>query len=54
MPYNNVISRADAAALIPTEVSAEIIKNVAAQNPLLSLARRLPNMSASQRSMPAP
>jgi HK97 family phage major capsid protein len=52
MPYNNIISRADAAALIPTEVSVEIIKNVAATNPLLSLARRLPNMSKQTRSMP--
>ncbi len=52
MPYNNVISRTDAAALIPTEISAEIIKSLAASNPLLQLARRLPNMSRSVRSMP--
>lgn len=52
MPYNSVISRTDAAALIPTEVSAEIIKSVTASNPLLSLARRLPNFSRAARSMP--
>ena len=52
MPYNDVLSRADALALIPTEVSAEIIKTVAATNPLLTLARRLPNLSHSQRTMP--
>jgi HK97 family phage major capsid protein len=52
MPYNSVISRTDAAALIPTEVSNEIIKNVAGTSPLLQLARRLPNLSRSQRSMP--
>lgn len=52
MPYNNQISRADATNLIPTETSAEIIKNLAATNPLLSLARRLPNMSRAVRSMP--
>lgn len=52
MPYNNVISRTDAAALIPTEVSAEIVKSLPASNPLLTMARRLPNMSKGTRTMP--
>lgn len=52
MPYNNVISRTDAAALIPEEASREIIKNVAEKNPLLSLARRLPDMSRAQKRLP--
>lgn len=52
MPYNNVIDRTGAAALIPTEVSNEIIQSVSVSNPLLSLARRLPNLSASQRTIP--
>jgi len=52
MPYNNVISRADAAALIPTEVSQEIIKEVTATNPVLSLARRLRDMASGTLSMP--
>lgn len=52
MPFNNVISRADAAALIPEEVSREIIKGVSEQNPLLSMARRLPNLSRAQKRMP--
>ena len=52
MPFNNVISRNDAAALIPPEVSAEIIKSLAATNPLLTMARRLPNMSRATRTMP--
>jgi len=52
MPYNSVISRTDAAALIPTETSAEIIKDIATLNPIMQLARRLPNLSASQRTMP--
>lgn len=52
MPYNNQISRTDAAALIPQEVSGEIIKNVAETGYLTRLARRLPNMSSSQRRMP--
>lgn len=52
MPYNSVINRTDAAALIPQEISAEIIKSVSETNPLMQLARRLPNMSASQRRVP--
>ena len=52
MAYNSVISTTDAAALIPQDVSAEIIKNVAAANPIMQLARQLPNMASSQRRMP--
>lgn len=52
MPYNSVISRSDAAALIPEEVSAEILKHVPEQSSVLQLARRLPNMSRAQRRMP--
>jgi len=52
MPYNSVISRTDAAALIPEEVSAEIISNMPTMNPIMQLARRLPNMSRAQRRMP--
>ena len=52
MPYNSIISRTDAASLIPQEVSAEILKNVAEMNPLMSLARKLPNMATSQRRIP--
>lgn len=52
MPFNNVISRTDAAALIPEDVSAEILDSVAEMNPLMRLARRLPNMSSKQRRLP--
>jgi len=52
MPYNNVISRTDAAALIPAEVSAEILKNVPQASATMRLARRLPNLSRNTRSMP--
>lgn len=52
MPFSDVISRGDAGALIPQEVSNEIIKSVSERNPLLSLARRLPNMASNQRRMP--
>jgi len=52
MPFNSYISRTDADALIPQEVSNEILKNVAERNPVMRLARRLPNMSRAQRRMP--
>lgn len=52
MPYGNVIDRSDASALIPQEVSNEILKNLAARSPLLRMARRLPNMSRAQRRLP--
>jgi HK97 family phage major capsid protein len=52
MPYSEFIARGDAAALIPPEVSREIIKTVPVINPLLSMARRLSNMSKAVMSMP--
>lgn len=52
MPYNSLTTRTDADPLIPVEVSREIIKNLPNVNPLLSLARRLPDLSSAQRRMP--
>ena len=52
MPFNNVISRADATALIPVETSTEVIRSLAETNPILQLARRLPNMSRYKKSIP--
>ena len=52
MPYNSIISRSDAAALIPEDVSAEILENLPTMNPLMQLARRLPDMSRAQRRLP--
>jgi len=52
MPYNSLISRTDAAALIPEDVSAEIIKNVPQKSAVMGLAKRLPNMSRAQRRLP--
>jgi HK97 family phage major capsid protein len=52
MPYNSLISRTDAADLIPEEASREILKSVAESNPLLRLARRLPNMARGQVRLP--
>jgi HK97 family phage major capsid protein len=52
MPYNSIISRTDADALIPDEVSKEIIAHVPQQSAVMQLARRLPNMSRAQKNMP--
>jgi HK97 family phage major capsid protein len=52
MPFNSVISRTDASPLIPVDISNEILSNVAKMNPILQLARRLPNMSVAQRRLP--
>ena len=52
MGFNSLISRTDAAALIPEDVSAEILSNLPTMNPLMQLARKLPNMSRAQRRIP--
>ena len=52
MGFNDMISRSDAAALIPEEVSNAILNDVVGSNPLMQLARRLPNMSRAQNRMP--
>ena len=52
MSYNNQISRSDADALIPIEVSNEIISSVPELNPIMRMARKLPNMSRNVSQMP--
>lgn len=52
MPYNSLVSRTDAAALIPEDVSDAILNGVAGSNPLLQVARRLPNMPRAQTRLP--
>src|SRR5688572_22412360 len=52
MPYNSLINRAGVAPLIPEVVQREILSDVQASNPLLQLARRLPNLSTAQLRMP--
>ena len=52
MAYNKVIARSDAAALIPEEVSREIVQGVAETSACLRLFRRLPNMSRKQQRVP--
>jgi len=49
--YNSLISRTDAAALIPEEVSREILKTTPQQSAVLSLSRRLPDMSRAQKRL---
>lgn len=52
MPYNNIIDRTGAEALIPEEVSREIIQSVPQSSAVMQLARKLPNMARAQRRMP--
>lgn len=52
MAYNNVITRTNAEALIPPEISREIIQELPTQSAFLRLANRLPNMTAKQLSIP--
>jgi HK97 family phage major capsid protein len=42
VPYNNIVSRTDAAALIPEEVSNEMLGKAIEQSATLSLFRRVP------------
>lgn len=51
MPYNNIISRSDAAALIPEEVAAPLLTGSVEQSAALSLFRRVP-MSRAQTRIP--
>lgn len=50
--YDSLISRTDAAALIPEEVSREIIASMPEQSAVMQLSRRLPNMSRKQYRLP--
>lgn len=48
----NVITRANSEALIPVEISNEIIKEVPLGSKLLPMMRKLPNMSSKQKTLP--
>lgn len=52
MPYNSQVTRTNADALIPQEVSSEILSSIAETSPLMRMARRLPDMSSAQRRLP--
>jgi HK97 family phage major capsid protein len=51
MPFTNIISRSDAAALIPEDVASDIIKRLPEQSAALTLFRRV-TMSRAQQRMP--
>lgn len=51
MPYDNLISRTDAAALIPEQVSNIMLKNLSNESAALSLFTRVP-MATNQTRMP--
>lgn len=50
--YDSLISRSDAAALIPEDVSREIIQGVVGESLVLKLFRKLPNMPTNKTRMP--
>lgn len=49
MPYNNIISRTDAAALIPEDVAAAVISGAIDESAALTLFRNVPMSRAQQR-----
>lgn len=51
MPYDNIISRTDAAALIPEQVSGVILGNLINESAAMNLFRRVP-MASNQTRMP--
>jgi HK97 family phage major capsid protein len=51
MAYNNITSRTDAAALIPEEVSRELVRKTTEESAVLSLFRRVP-VGRAQVRMP--
>lgn len=51
MAYTNIISRTDAAALIPEEVASQIISHLPDQSAALKLFRKVP-MSRNQQRLP--
>lgn len=52
MAYNSLITRSNTEALIPEDVTREIIQAVPQASAVMRLGRKLPNMSTKQRRMP--
>lgn len=50
--YSSLVSRVDAAALIPEEAAREIVQGVTEGSTIMRLARRLPNMARGQQRLP--
>lgn len=50
--YNNQIDRTDANALIPLDISKEIIQGIPRYSAIMSLATKAPNMPTNQRRIP--
>lgn len=50
--FNEIIDRAGAASLIPTQYSTEIMQDAVEESAVLRMARRLPNMTSSMLSIP--
>ena len=50
--YDKIINRTGAEALIPEQVSAQIIQELPTQSVFLRLANRMPNMTSKQLKMP--
>lgn len=51
MPYNSLVSRTDAAALVPEEVSTAMLTSLQAQSVVLELGQRIP-LSRNQTRFP--
>ncbi len=52
MPFNRFVSYGDAAPLMPEEVNDYLLTRIAETNPILELARRLPDMARGQTRLP--
>lgn len=52
MAYDNIIDRTGAAALIPEEASREILSTLPESSVIMSMARRLPDVSRNQLRIP--
>jgi HK97 family phage major capsid protein len=50
--YSSLVSRVDAAALIPEDAAREIVQGVTEGSTIMRLARRLPNMARGQQRLP--